>query len=450
MNLNLKSNTIWSTAEVIVSGLALFVLFKYVVVFVGIKGLGLWSLVLATTSLARLGDLGAAAGLSRFVAIAMARGDQRQAGAYIDTAFITNLILYCVFGAVLYGPLRYGLSIVVPVETLAEARSLLPYAIASFVLLNLNSVMLSALIGYQRTDLKSKTVIASVFLQIAVVAVLISTFGLVAMAIGQIVQYGFTALTARLLFRRIAPASGCHLIPIGFSKTAFRDLLGFGLKLQAASLVSFAFEPLTKFVISATGGLEVLGVFEMAYRMVLQARHIIAAPLQALLPAFAHLDETDPSALRDLYEKAVVSSLLAGGTLLSLLALTSPLISWLWIGSVNTTFIAFAAICCLGWFVNLVAAPAYILGLSRGHIGWNVAGHVITSFAGPLAGFVLFKSFGGEETSVAAAMGGLAGGALLSWIMNCRRFRMPIWPSGQKFRNSIKMSLITFANEPKR
>ncbi|TCL73785.1 oligosaccharide flippase family protein [Rhizobium sp. BK251] len=435
-NLNLKRNSFWAAAEVIVSGVSLFVLYKYIILFLGPKGLGIWALVLATTSLARLGDLGAATALSRFVAIALARDDREQASAYVDTAFLLNLALFVGLGIVLIVPLWYGIAWVVPAEALEDARSLLPYAMLSFVLLNLNAVMLAALIGQQRADLKSMVVIGSVFVQVAVVAACIPHFGLRAMAWGQIAQYIFAAVVARVLFRHFLKAKSAVLVPRHFSRPAFRELFGFGLKLQAANLLSFCFEPFMKFVISGTAGLEALGIFEMTYRMTLQVRNVVAAPTQTLLPAFAHLEEVDSRGLADLYQKAVVNAVLAGGILLSALAIVSPLVSWIWLGDVKLTFVEFAAFCCLGWFLNLAAIPAYLLGVSHGFVRWNLVGHVITSFAGPLIALGLAALLGPRFT-VLVVMIGLGGGALFSWLMNCRHFGLPFIPPWQKFAEQL-------------
>jgi O-antigen/teichoic acid export membrane protein len=72
MELNLRRNSLYAVGEVVVSGLSLFLLYKKVVNTLGVEALGVWTLVLATTSLGRFADIGAASGLSRFVASAKA------------------------------------------------------------------------------------------------------------------------------------------------------------------------------------------------------------------------------------------------------------------------------------------------------------------------------------------------------------------------------------------
>ena len=65
MQLRLGRNATWAVGEVVISGLVLFLLYRIVVATLGVEALGVWSLVMATTSLARFADLGAAAGLAR-------------------------------------------------------------------------------------------------------------------------------------------------------------------------------------------------------------------------------------------------------------------------------------------------------------------------------------------------------------------------------------------------
>lgn len=72
MELNLSTNSFY-VAKVIVSGLRLFLLYRKVVTT--LRALSIWSLVLSMTSFGRIADIGAAKGISRFVAPAKARRD---------------------------------------------------------------------------------------------------------------------------------------------------------------------------------------------------------------------------------------------------------------------------------------------------------------------------------------------------------------------------------------
>jgi O-antigen/teichoic acid export membrane protein len=418
MILNLKRNAIWSIAEIVISGISLFLLYKYVVSFLGLKALGIWSLVLASTSLVRLADLGAAAGLSRFVALALTKNDRTSARDFVETSLLANLCIYT-FASALFGvPLWWGIQFLIPFDSVAQARTLLPYALASFALLNTNGVTLEALVGIQRTDIKCKIVILSLIVQIVVVLALVPFIGLVGMGLGQIAQYAVSMVLSWLAFRSLLGPSLVPILPRRFNRSAFWQLFSFGIKLQLMNLISFVFEPLTKFVVSAVGGLQILGIFEMTYRMVLQARHLIVAPMHQLVPAFAHLNETNPSETARLYTRAVMEAILMGTSIFFLIVIASPLISRIWIGAYDPTFVIFTSLLCLGWLASALSTPAYLLGISSGRVRWNITGHVITSLGGPALGY-LFGTWFGSNALVLTISIHLAAGSACIMLLNC-------------------------------
>lgn len=415
--LNLRRNAIWGLLEIGFAAVVLFLLYRLVLMQLGLQALGIWSLVLAATSLVRLGDVGAASGLGRFVAVAYSRGEGSKALAYIETAIITNTLLFGTVSLVLYWPLWHLLPLSIAAEpSLGQARALLPYALLSFTLLNVNGAMNGSVMGLQRADLKSGVTVISALLQLTVAALLTGREGLIGLALAQICQFAFALLAQWFIVLRQLHLS--PRLPLHWDRTIFRELLGFGIKLQAASLLSFLYEPAVKFVLSSLGGLGSLGLFELAQKVVQQVRQVIVGPSQILMPAFAHFDDKGGREVRNLYEKAVAMSILTGVPLMTALALSSPIIGWLLIGHVDHRFVAFVLMLCVGWFLNLVAAPAYLLGVGTGRVGWNIWGHVLTTFGGPSLGFV-FGHIAGANGVVAGAMLMLATGSLFSMFMNC-------------------------------
>ncbi|MBB4427336.1 O-antigen/teichoic acid export membrane protein [Bradyrhizobium sp. CIR48] len=436
MKIDLKRNSVWSIAEVFATGISLFLLYKYVVSILGLKSLGIWSLVLATTSLARLGDLGAAAGLSRFIAIAVARGDHARARDFAETALLTNFSLYLIVMAILFYPLWWGIQFVIPADSLDEARHLLPYAMASFALLNVNSVTLTILVGKQRTDLKCKIVILSLVAQAATVLTTVPYVGLTGMGWGQLAQYATSIIGSWITCRSLLGPHTVSIVPRHFSRTAFKELFGFGLKLQFMNLISFLFDPAVKLVISTVSGVETLGIFEMAQRMVLQIRHVVVAPMQQLVPAFAHLWESNPTEATALYTRATTEAIIMGIPLLLLTGIASPVISMIWIGSYQVNFALFANLLCLGWIANAIAAPSYLVGLSQGTIKWNVAGHIMTSAGGTALAYLLGTQFGSVYLVLGVATA-LAAGSLLTMVLNCWSYGIEPFPTPQQLTAAI-------------
>jgi len=434
--MRLARNAGWSVAEVVVSGLSLFLIYKLIVAWLGVEALGIWSLVLATTSLARFADIGASAGLGRFVALAEARGDRRGAIEYIETAMLSNAVLYTVLALALVYPARSGIVYVIPPEAVAPALGLLPYAFASLVLMNINSVLSASLIGLHRTDQKSVIVIFGVVVQLLGILAFVRSHGLVGLAWAQIAQYVFTIVAAWLVLQRNLSRGSPIRPPMRWKKEIFKDLIGFGVRLQAASLLSLAFDAVVKFVMSAIAGLEMLGLFEMASRMVLQVRQLIAAPSQILMPAFAQVDAESPEQLPPLYEKVTAATTVLAIPLMLAAILVSPIVSLFWLGHLNSSFLSFVGIIALGWLINVLCVPGYHLGIARGVVGWNIAGHVAATIGGAILAAMFGYVFGGIGVAV-GAYGMLALGALISLFMNCQAAGIQPLPSRKSLRAAI-------------
>ena len=210
-------------------------------------------------------------------------------------------------------------------------------------------------------------------------------------------------------------------------------MIGFGAKLQAATIISFLLDPAVKFLMTTYGGLEALGFFEMAQRLVLQVRQIIVMPNQVLMPGFVHLMETQPQRVEPLYHRAMTLSLVGGFALLGSVALASPIICYLWTGHVTPIFDHFTVILAASWFANLVAAPAYLLGVASGRIGWNLWGTLISLIGTLVAGMLLGRLFGAIGIAIGAGSM-LAFGSLFSMYRNCYMLGLHPFPGTRDFR----------------
>jgi O-antigen/teichoic acid export membrane protein len=111
MNINLHKRTpVLLTTQVIVSAITLFVLYKFIYRTLGPANLGLWSLVLATTGVARFTDLGLSGSLERFVARYRALNDTSQAILVVETGIISVFTLLTVGEILAFPVLRITLA----------------------------------------------------------------------------------------------------------------------------------------------------------------------------------------------------------------------------------------------------------------------------------------------------------------------------------------------------
>src|SRR5271163_3322446 len=95
-------NAATTIAQVIGTACALFVLYRFLIRTIGIGRLGIWSLVLATTSVVTLANQGFSTSIVKFVATYSARGDYRDVSLLLQTAVISIALALAVVSAGLY------------------------------------------------------------------------------------------------------------------------------------------------------------------------------------------------------------------------------------------------------------------------------------------------------------------------------------------------------------
>ena len=433
--MNIRRNMAWNVAEVIASTIMIFVLYKVIVAQLGVEALGVWALVLAATSIGRFVDVGMTGGLSRYVAgVGAGAAGPGEVRAYIDTAVLMNSALYGALALGLYWPAWWALGLTLSGAVLAEARSLLPYAIAAFALQNIAAVIVAALTGFHRSYEKSMVMMGTLIIQAIVALSLIGPLGLKGVAIGQIVQYLLLMLAGWLLVMRQSEGHWTLTIPHRFRKTALLDLVGFGVRLQALNVATFLFDPIVKFTFSAIGGVAALGLYELVQRGLLQLRQILLAPTQNLTPLFAAASHRNRADLGRTYQQAVALMIAAAVPAMGAMAVGSPILSLIWLGRVDETFVLYSFIAATGWLVNILGAPAWHLGVGTGRLRWNIAGALLSSAGGLVLGYGLGRLFGPTGVLV-GAMIAVAGGGLLTWVMNAQGLGLPMLPSAPVWRH---------------
>lgn len=404
-------NVSWNVLEVIASAAILFVSYKIVLHYLGVSALGVWALATAITALSRAADVGASAGTSRSVAVHSASAEKTL--AYVETGLLINSGLYLVLGAILFAVFPYLAPLVSKGPATADLHVLMPYVIGSFVMMNVSAVTSSSLIGLYRSDLKSLITILGLAAQIIITWAFIKPLGLRALAIGQVVQYGFMALVSWFVITKVSTGRFLYRPPYRWNAVAARELFGYGMRAQGLNLAGFLFEPTTKFAISAICGVHALGLYELASRGLMQVRQVIVTPSGNLTPLFAKASTVGNRRVARTYSRAVAAlAPLSIASMLGLIAI-SPVLSIIWVGHLETDFIAMTAILATLWSVNLMALPAYYLGLGANRLRWSIWGALATALSSPLLVIALAPVVGDNGAALGAGLA-IAIGAIIT------------------------------------
>lgn len=406
-------NTTMSVVQVVVVGVTFIVLYRFVRDALGIAEFGVWALVLTTSSVAHLANLGLTTGTVKFVAQYLAAGDHAHVSRLIQTAVVSVALAVGVVALIGY-PIGLVLlaRIVEPAIHVPAAQQILPYGLLSFWLLAVSAVVQSSLDGHHRVYLRNLLLVGGSILYLVLAFLLVPRLGLVGLALAQVAQAAAMLFAGWLTLRGVARA--LPIFPIRWNRGAFREMLGYSLNMQVISIAQILFVPVTKILLSKFGGIASVGNFEFAYRMVIQLRAIIATAHEALVPALSDLAVRDRTRVRTIYIKSFRLLLFLLIPLLPLLIASTPVVSRLWIGGLDRQFVIFADLLFLGWFLNMLANPAYYGNMGSGELKWNVRGHFVIGVLSPVLGTVLGWYFAAAGVVAGFVIALLTGSVLIA------------------------------------
>jgi O-antigen/teichoic acid export membrane protein len=384
--------------QVLVSAVMLFALYYFLIRSLGPGKLGVWSLVLAATSAARFSELGISGGVIKFVAADLALGKASQAASVVQTAALSMAAILLALLPAFYPVARRLLSYFLPEAHLADAYLILPFTFLSLGVTIIGSVFLSALDGSQRADQRSVIVIGAAALHLTLTLALVPTYGLVGLAYAQVAQSAAQLLFGWVILRRALPA--LPLLPYRWDGAVFRKMFLYGVNFQLVSVLQLLFDPTTKALLSRFGGVELVGLFEMANKMVMQFRALVVAGGQVMVPVVAGTQASLPDERRRVYQTfSGVTSYVALPLFAGIVAV-APAVSAVWLGSLEHDFVVFVVLLCAGWLGNTLASAAYFSNLGTGRLRWNTRSHLLIGVLNGSLGAGLGIVFGGRGVVV--------------------------------------------------
>jgi len=377
----------------------LFFLYRFLFHTIGVERLGIWALVLGTTSFITLANQGFAVSVVRFVAKYVARERPEDVSALVQTAQISIGIALAVACVVLYPGAKWILKLVVPHTSLADCYAILPFALLSLWINIAGDVLLAALSGYELITHRNYVLIGGSLLYLLLGYLLVPRYGLLGLAYAQTAEAGGSFLATWILVRLRIP--NFPLIPYRWNRALFREMLGYGLNLQLITISQALREPVTKALLTKFGGLAMTGYYDLASRWVVSFRELIVQANQVLVPTISNLQQRDPDSIPRIYRESYRLIFFLAIPAFAFIVAVSPLVSRIWIGAYEPVFVRFVAILAVGWLVNVLSNPAYVVDLGTGALGWVCVGCVSTAILNGALGFILGKHFGG--TAVVAA-----------------------------------------------
>lgn len=370
----LLPNAVAAVVQVVATSGVLFLLYWYLLRQLGAEALGVWTLLMAATSVANISNLGITGGLVRFVSKYLALDETQNASSAIETTVTTLAIVIAIGGFCLWIPVDWVLGKIIPANWISEAREILPYCIFSLWLSAIGGAVHSGLDGCHRADLRSISTLACQPILLICALLLTPTYGLKGLAISQIIQYIlWVSIGWFFLKRQIKPLP---LFPYRWSRKLFSEMWRYGVNFQAISIMAILSEPLAKGLMSYYANLSSVAYFEMANRLIVQTRSVLISANQVIIPFYAKLDSTGSAKINHIYMHNLQLISLTASVLYAIVIAAGPFLSVIWVGHIEVQFILFLGILSLGWFVNTLSAPAYFANLGIANLSPNVRAHL--------------------------------------------------------------------------
>jgi len=380
-------NVLTTVIQVVVTGVVFIFFYRYLLDRLGVEQLGVWSIVLATASVSRIGDFGLSAGVVRFVAQALAKEDRLGAAEIVETVAITLGLLMAVLLSAGIPFFKSVLEYLLFGQERVTAFEILPYVLLSVWGMMIAGVFLAGLDGCQRIDLRSWLMAISNIFFLILTILWVPHFGLKGAAFAQVVQSLVLAFVSWWTLRR--QVEDLAIFPIRWRLPVLRQMIGYGVSSQVISIMSVLFDSITKGLMSKFGGLSSLGYYEMANKLLIQSRAIIVEANRVIVPMVSTIKERQPEKVVTIFTRSYRSLFYFAVLFYMCVAISLPSISVLWIGSYQSIFVQYALLLTFGWFVNTLAVPAFFLNYGTGELRQNVITQSIIGLVGFGAGSIL-------------------------------------------------------------
>ncbi|MDO9482347.1 MAG: oligosaccharide flippase family protein [Hydrogenophaga sp.] len=418
--LKIRRNVITAVVAFSINIVLTFVGFRLVIQQGGTAALGLWAALTASIYVIRLGDVGMGGAVEKHIAAVDAKEKPQLIRGYLDTALLLNTVLFVGLAAIGWFVLSDRIGWFVPGDATAQAEALkiLPLVLIGFVVFNLANVISGGLRGLHMGWLAAYLSVAGALLQMGLIVALVPELGVEGLAWAQLAQNVLIGLTAWIFFNsHLIKNSSIRLsaLPVTGSRILLRELFSFSIRAQAVNLVNGILEPVSKLMVGHSAGLNVLGIFEMAYKIVSLPRSAVVSGVLGMTPAMTRLLVSEPNEALRLYRRALKLVALGTGAVLVLVIIGAPLASIVLLGHIDTTLIAFVAIMAAGFWINAVGAPAYAVGFAAGRMGANLVSAILSLACVVTLGKSLQIFMPVFGPVVASATGLAVGGFFILW-----------------------------------
>lgn len=412
-------NALAVVAQIVASALVLFLLYRYLLQVLGPDSLGTWSLVVALVSLARVAEFGVSGSVVRYVSRLESRGRRREAELLVRKALLFAAMSLAAGLLVLYLPVAWAIAYLLPEGARPEADAMLPLAMVVVWVSGIGAVLLGTLDGQSRIRSRAGAVVVGNLVLLGAAGVFVPRFGIRGVVLAQLVQAVLVVGVAATLMQ-MREREAIQSEPSDEERVGLDRLLAYGVGFQFIALVGILLDPMTKAILGRVDSLAAVAYFEMASKLVLQLRNVIASANQVAIPYIASVSDHSARVL-SVYRSSWKVVYAAAIPTCAVVAANVPAISHIWVGDLQPQFCSFAWILLGANAVNALCGPAYVSNLGEGELRWNVIAHGAMALTNALGSAVLGVFYQGIGAVAGYATAVAAGSMILMFAFQARK-----------------------------
>ena len=359
----ISKNVFWLISLNIVTAICQFIVYALINRNLGKEILGVWSLVIAATSIGQISSFGFSNGLVRYLPELIQKNDSKSISKLVATVNFSNFFLSLPVLFLLYIPaIKYAAYLLNDYQ-FNLFRSVIIWCMAGLFINNLFSVYTFLLDGMQKYYIRCMIQITGWLLFLILSIVLIPLLGIKGVAIAFFIQSIWQFAIAIFV---VAKIKGLKIgFPLGFDKKSFMLVSAFGVKLQFISVLTIFFDPLVKFFITKNMGLSATANYELSNKIVMQARNLLVNSNQVIVPQIViHKTLGDENIyFKNVIRKNIFFAVAVG----MLLLLGSPVAILLFSKHFDSDLMSCIVILNCGWVCNMITSVHYYscIGLDK-------------------------------------------------------------------------------------
>ena len=339
----------------------------------GKEMLGVWSLVIAASSIGQISNFGFGNSLVRFLPEMLLRKENSGVQKMIGTINSASFLLVLPVLVILYFPAAYYGRVLLNAEQYAVFHPLMILSLATLFINSLFLVYSYTFDSLEKHYVRSSVQIFGWILFLILSFLLLPHFGLTGVAIAMLIQNVVQLFIIIFLIAKTGIMK--RIFPLVFDRQSFRKIYSFGIHSQAISILAIFFDPMIKFFITANLGLTAAGTYEIANKITIQLRNLLVSANQVIIPKIViHRNKNSESIF---FKKISSTNSFLAVTAGILVILIAPIATYFFSTEFDWTLLQCILLLNLGWTFNTITSVHYYSAIGLDKISKLVISHLI-------------------------------------------------------------------------